>query len=168
MLKILTALASSLLLSFGHAAQAQIPHVLGVWQLNLEASDVPEGFPVAAELRRFSIRDDGFNVILATRVGQDGNPDFIQVAARTDGRDYPQYQSGPLAEFQVSEIETPFSYSETQVDERTVEIVGRLNGQVNNRGTRRISEDGRTMTLDVIAFLPDGQEIELGLVFGRL
>ena len=168
MLRGLTALMSLVLVFSGHIAQGQIPHVLGVWRLNLEASDVPEGFPVASEVRRFYLRNDGFHVILATRADQKGSPEFIQVAARTDGREYPQYQSVPLADFQVNETTTPFTYSETAVDEYTVEIVGRINGQVNNRGTRKISEDGRTMTLDVIAFLPDGQEIELSLVFDRL
>jgi hypothetical protein len=149
-------------------SQAQLPHVLGLWQLDLDASDVPEQFPVASEIRRFTLRDDGYHVILATRVDLNGNPDFIQVAARTDGRDYPQYQSIPLANFQIDEASTPFTYSETAVDEYTVEIISRVSGQQNNRGTRRVSDDGQTMTLDVIAFLPDGQEIELALVFNRL
>jgi hypothetical protein len=32
--------------------------------------------------------------------------------------------------------------SETVVDDRTVHVIGKLNGQVANRGTRIVSEDG--------------------------
>ncbi len=43
-----------------------------------------------------------------------------------------------------------------------------LNGQANNRGTRSISADGNTMTIDVTAIFPGGREVPFLLVFRRL
>ena len=166
-MKRLIAVVGCLLLLASLGAKAQIPHVLGVWELDLEDSDLPEQFPAGSETRSYTLRDDGYLVVLAIRVDQSGNPDFIQVASKSDGKDYPQYQSGPLAELQIDGTTTPFTYSETVVDEYTVEAVAKWNGRVTNRGTRRISEDGETMTLDLTAFSPDGQEIPFVLVFDR-
>jgi hypothetical protein len=53
------------------------------------------------------LRDDGYMVVLAIRVDKRGNPEFIQIAAKSDGKDYPQYQSGPLAELQIDGTSTP-------------------------------------------------------------
>lgn len=41
-------------------AQAQVPHVLGVWELNLDKSQMPAQLSIASETRRYSLRDDGY------------------------------------------------------------------------------------------------------------
>lgn len=147
--------------------QAQLPHVLGVWELNVAASKLPANFPAVEETRRYSLRDDGYLVVLAIRKDRTGRPEFIQIAAKTDGKDYPQYQSVPLAQFQIDGTLTPLTYAETVVDEHTIEATAKFNGQVINKGTRQISADGKTMTLDVIAYGPNGQETPILLVFDR-
>ena len=48
-------------------------------------------FPVAFETRSYDLR-------VVIRKAPDGHPDFIQVVSKRDGKDYPQYQSFPLAE----------------------------------------------------------------------
>lgn len=152
------------------SANAQVPAVLGVWELNQEASALPARlFPqgLQSEIRSYYQRDDGYLAVLAIRVNGNGIPDFIQVVAKSDGQDYPQYQSQPLAELVLDGTPTPFTYSETLKDARSAEIIAKRNGQVNNRGTRTISQDGRTMTLDVLAILPDGEEIPIMLVFDK-
>ena len=75
-----------------------------------------------------------------------GRPDFIQIVAKSDGKDYPQYQSVPLAEFQVNGTQTPATYSETIIDDSSVNIIAKVGGRVNNKGVRSISADGKTMT----------------------
>ena len=147
---------------------AQVPAVLGVWEFDKEASTLPEGFPLASEVRSYALRDDGYLANLVIRQLENGQPDFIQVVSKSDGKDYPQYQSFPLAEFQVNGTTTQFTYSETVIDDRSVSIVAKFNGQVNNTGTRSISADGETMTIDVKAIFPDGQEIPFQLIFRRL
>jgi hypothetical protein len=149
---------------------AQVPQVLGVWELNVAASSLPGRlFPqgLKSERRSYFQREDGFLSVLAIRVNGNGVPDFIQVVAKSDGRDYPQYQSQPLADFLVNGTISPFTYSETILDANTAEIIAKRAGQVTNKGTRTISADGRTMTLDVAAVLPGGEEIPIVLVFDK-
>jgi hypothetical protein len=156
-----------LLLLGASVANAQVPSVLGLWKLDLDRSQLPAQFPFASETRSYALRDDGYLVVLAVRLDRGGRPEFIQVAAKADGKDYPQYQSSALAELQIHGTTTPLTYSETAVDEHTVEVVAKFNGQITNTGTRTVSEDGKTMTLDVTAFLPDGQKLPIMLVFER-
>ena len=66
------------------AATAQVPHVLGIWELDLNASSLPQGFPVASETRSYDLRDDGYLVNLVIRKAPDGHPDFIQVVFKSD------------------------------------------------------------------------------------
>ena len=150
--------------------RAQVPQVLGVWDLDPGASNLPaQAFPtgIKSETRSYVLRDDGYLVVLAVRVNGNGSFDFIQVAAKSDGRDYPQFQSGPLAEFQIHGTPTRFTYSEKITGDNTAEVVGKFDGRVNNKGTRQISTDGKTMTLNVAAVRPDGQEIPIVLVFKK-
>jgi hypothetical protein len=152
-------------------AWAQVPAVLGVWDLNLKASTLPAQCTSGAcsEVRNYYMRDDGYVVAVVLRANPpNGLPDFIQVAAKSDGQDYPQYNSGTLADLTTNGTPTPDTYSETITDERTADIIARRNGVVNNRGTRTISEDGKRMTLDVTPILPDGTELaRLQLVFDK-
>lgn len=150
--------------------RAQVPGVLGVWELNTKASTLPASvFPagIKSEIRSYSQRNDGYLVVLALRVNGDGSPDFIQVTARSDGKEYPQYQSFPLADLMVNGTASPFTYSETITDEHTAQVVARRAGAVTNRGSRRISADGKTMTLNVAVIRPDGTEIPIVLVFEK-
>jgi hypothetical protein len=151
-------------------ASAQVPQVLGIWELNVAASNLPERlFPqgLISERRSYFQRDDGYLSVLAIRVNGNGAPDFIQVVAKSDGIDYPQYQSQPLADFLISGTASPFTYSETILDQNTAEIIAKRAGQVTNKGTRTISADGRTMTLNVAAVLPGGEEVPIVLVFDK-
>src|SRR5690349_8605583 len=164
------AIASGLLCLGSLGAHAQVPGVLGVWELNTKASTLPASlFPtgIKSEIRSYYQRNDGYLVVLALRVNGDGSPDFIQVSAKSDGKDYPQYQSFPLADLQISGTPTPFTYSETITDEHTAQIIARRAGAVINKGSRRISADGKTMTLNVVAVRPGGEETPIVLVFEK-
>jgi hypothetical protein len=150
--------------------QAQVPQVLGVWELDLANSKLPtELFPqgLKSETRSYVQRNDGYLVVLAHRVNGNGSLEFIQVAAKSDARDYPQYQSAPLADFQISGTTTRFTYSEKITGDNTAEVIAKRDGQVINKGTRRISADGKTMTLEVAQILPDAKEIPILLVFKK-
>jgi hypothetical protein len=150
-------------------AGAQVPRVLGVWELDPAASSLPQGFPLASETRSYDLRNDGYLVNLVIRTLANGRPDFIQIVSKGDGKDYPQYQSGPLAEFQVNGTQTPLTYSETIVDDYSVSIIAKVGGRVNNKGVRSISADGKTMTIKVVAIAPNGQEMPpITLVFKRV
>src|SRR4029434_8939435 len=100
MKKTISLSAGALLLAT--AAKAQVPQVLGIWELDLKSSVLPATFPLASETRSYDLRADGYLVNVVTRKLTNGRPDFIQVVSKSDGKDYPQYQSVPLAEFQVN------------------------------------------------------------------
>jgi hypothetical protein len=165
MKKTISLIAGALLLATG--ATAQVPRVLGVWELDPVASSIPRGFPLASETRSYDLRNDGYLVNLVIRKLANGRPDFIQIASKSDGKDYPQYQSGPLAEFQVNGTQTPATYSETVIDDYSVNIIAKVGGRVSNKGVRSISADGKTMTIKVVAIAPNGQETPITLVFKR-
>ena len=149
-------------------AAAQVPQVLGIWEFDPKASNLPSGFPLASETRSYDLRDDGYLVNVVIRKLANGHPDFIQVVSKSDGKDYPQYQSFPLAELQINGATTRFTYSETVLDERSVNVVAKLDGRVINKGVRAVSADGTTMKIDVVAVDPSGKETSFSLVFNRV
>src|SRR5215470_5661471 len=156
------------LLFFTTSATAQVPRVLGIWEVDLQASDLPKGFPVVSETRSYDLRDDGYLVNLVIRKVRNGHPYFIQVVSKSDGKDYPQYESAPLAELQINGTKTPLTYSETVIDEYAVNIVAKLGDRVINKGVRRVAPDGKTMRVDVVSIDQDGKEIAFFLVFKRI
>jgi hypothetical protein len=150
------------------SALAQLPHVLGVWEFDPRASDLPPGFLLASETRSYDVRDDGYLVNVVIRKGPNGRPDFIQIASKSDGKDYPQYSSFPLAEFQINGTKTPSTYSETVLDEHAVSIVAKFGDRVVNKGVRRVAPDGKTMRIDVTAIDQNGKETPFFLVFNKV
>jgi len=90
--------------------------------------------------------------------------------SKSDGKDYPQYQSGLLATFQIDGTKTPVTYSETVIDDHAVNVIAKANGQIFNKGVRRIDADGKTMTIDVVQIDQSGKEIQtpIKLVFKRV
>ena len=166
MKKTISVIAGALLLATG--ARAQVPQVLGIWELDLKASVLPATFPLASETRSYDLRADGYLVNLVTRKLTNGHPDFIQIASKSDGKDYPQYQSVVLANFQIDGTKTPVTYSETVIDDHAVNVIAKLNGQINTKGVRRIDADGKTMTIDVVLIDQSGKETPVKLVFKRV
>jgi hypothetical protein len=122
----------------------------------------------ASETRSYDLRPDGYVVNLVTRKLTNGHPDFIQIASKSDGKDYPQYQSGLLAAFQIDGTRTPVTYSETVIDDHAVNVIAKVNGQILNKGVRRIDADGKTMTIDVVQIDQSGKETPIKLVFKRV
>ena len=64
MKKTISLMAGALLLATG--AQAQVPQVLGIWELDLKSSVLPATFPLASETRSYDLRTDGYLVNLVT------------------------------------------------------------------------------------------------------
>ena len=82
MKKTIALLVWSLLLA---RANAQVPQVLGIWELDLKSSVLPATFPLASETRSFDLRPDGYLVNLVTRQLTNGHTDFIQIVSKSDG-----------------------------------------------------------------------------------
>jgi hypothetical protein len=167
MKKIPTGIACALLLC-ATGATAQVPQVLGIWEFDPHASGLPNSFPLASETRSYDLRDDGYVVNVVIRKLMNGHPGFIQVVSKSDGKDYPQYESASLAELQINGTKTPLTYSETVLDEYAVNIVAKFGDQVINKGVRRVAPDGKTMRIDVVSIDRDGKETSFFLVFKRV
>ena len=150
------------------SALAQVPHVLGVWEFDPQASELPKGFLLASETRSYDLRDDGHLVNVVIRKLANGHPDFIQIASKSDGKDYPQYQSSPLAEFQINGTKTLATYSETVLDDHAVNVVAKYGDRIINKGVRRVAPDGKTMRIDVTAIDQNGKETPFFLVFNKV
>ena len=150
------------------SALAQVPQVLGVWEFDPQASRLPPGFLLASETRSYDLRDDGYLVNVVIRKLANGHPDFIQIASKSDGKDYPQYQSSPLAEFQINGTKTLATYSETVLDDHAVNVVAKYGDRIINKGVRRVAPDGKTMRIDVTAIDQNGKETPFFLVFNKV
>jgi hypothetical protein len=90
------------------------------------------------------------------------------VVSKSDGKDYPQYESAPLAEFQINGTKTPLTYSETVLDDHAVNVVAKYGDRVVNKGVRRVAPDGKTMRIDVTAIDQNGKETPFFLVFNKV
>lgn len=140
---------------------------VGIWRLNLEKSRFP-GAPPQMEVRRYWVRDDGFLVGLAVSIDAQGNPGFVQFAAKDDGRDYPEYNAPTLAEFQATGTPTPIMYAQRSRDRHTADVTLKRDGRVTTAGTRTVSEDGQTMTIVLSATSPAGETVTTVRVFDRV
>jgi hypothetical protein len=167
-MKMTTACVACALSLYATSTLAQVPHVLGVWEFDPQASELPQGSLLASETRSYDLRDDGYLVNVVIHKSTNGHPDFIQVVAKSDGKDYPQYQSVPLAEFQIKDTKTPLMYSETVLDEHAVNIVSKFGDRVISKGVRRVAPDGKTMRMDVTTIDRNGKETPFFMVFNKV
>lgn len=149
---------------FGSATQAQVPHVYGSWKLDTEASEFPGAMP-QSQVRTYLPGEDGYLIGIAITVDAQGNAGFLQFAAKTDGQDYPEYGVGSLAALQISGTRTSSTYAESQVDERTVEWVDKTDGEPYVMGTRSVSADGTTLTIE--AHVPAEPDNSFTLVYDK-
>ena len=163
-----TFFATVLMVAFSVGARAQVPHILGNWQLNVTASKLGGPAP-RVHVRRYSLADDGVTLIgLAVVVDTTGTPHFLQFAAKDDGKDTPEFDSGSLAAYQMHGTMPRGSYAETPVDSHTVEWVDKYDGRVVGSGRKWVSEDGRTLSFTVHVKNPQGEDLEFLYVFDRL
>jgi hypothetical protein len=148
------------------AVRAQIPHVVGTLKLNVAESRLP-GPPPQVHVRRYSLAQDGTLVGLAVVVDARGVPNFLQFAAKDDGKDYSEYDSYSLAQFQIDGSTSRGAYSETPVDSHTVEWVDKFDGRVTASGRKWVSEDGQKLTFTANAKNRNGEDVSFLYVFDR-
>jgi hypothetical protein len=149
------------------AAEAQVPHVVGNWKLNVAASRLPGPAP-QTHVRRYSVAPDGTLIGLAVIVDAQGNPNFLQFAAKPDGKDYPELDSRTAAQYLMDGSTPPATYSETPIDSHTVEWVDKYQGRVTASGRKWVSADGRTLTFTAGVKNDRNGEHEFLFVFDRI
>jgi hypothetical protein len=149
------------------AAQAQAPHIVGTWKLNVAASRLPPGPPPQVHVRRYSLAPDGTLIGLAVVVDAAGNPYFLQFAAKADGKDYAEFDSRSLAALQIDATPPKATYAETPIDSHTVEWVDKLDGKVTAHGRKWVSMDGKTLSFTAEATNSRGEAQTFLFVFDR-
>src|SRR5262245_7124739 len=92
-MKIAASLVASLIIACSSGvSHAQVPAVLGTWKLNIAASKFP-GPPPQTHVRSYRLDKDGVLVGVAVIVDAQGRPNFLQFAAKVDGKDHPEFST---------------------------------------------------------------------------
>ncbi len=154
------------LLSVLPAAHAQTPYIIGTWKLNVEASRLP-GPPPQVHVRRYSEGPNSTLVGLAITVDAGGTPHFLQFAAKADGKDYAEFDSGALAAWQIDGTPPHGTYAETPVDSHTVDWVDKYDGKITGKGRKWVSADGKTLSFTAELTNPRGEPLSFLYVFDR-
>ena len=149
------------------ASEAQVPHILGNWRLNVAESRLP-GPPPQTDVRRYSTGPDGTLVGLAVVVDADGAPSFLQFAAKPDGKDYPELDASSAARYLVDGSPPLATYAETPVDSHTVQWTDKYDGRVTISGRKSVSADGQKLRITAVARNERNEEVEFLWVYDRI
>jgi hypothetical protein len=117
-------------------ASAQVPPAwLGTWTLNVGKSTYVPG-PPPYRRGTFAVRAQGDEVtVVYDLVRPRGGVTHMEWTGRFDGRDYP-----------VQGVEAVVTNAYVRLDDRTYDIVVKLDGRVTATSRVVLSADGRTMT----------------------
>jgi hypothetical protein len=148
---ILCVLAISAIAQLGTFTWAQtaqgnaVPLIVGIWKLNPEKSNLrlPSD---SLEIRQYRMRPDGFLIGLLITSNAQGYH-YLQFAAKSDGKDYPEYTDNLLADMIAAGRQTPRTYSEKIIDEYVTEWTDKADGRITAQGKKVISKDGKTLTV---------------------
>jgi hypothetical protein len=167
-MKIAAGIIAGLILGCGSwASYAQVPAIIGTWKLNVAASRFPEPAP-QAEVRSYRLTDGGVLIGLAVNIDAHGRPNFLQFAARPDGRDYPEFDTRSAAEY-LAQGKAPFrTYAEIpSADPLKVHWVDKADGRIISSGDKWVSKDGKLLSFTVDATDPKGNKVQFLYVFDR-
>ena len=118
------------------SAQERDPRI-GIWKLNVVQSTFDPGQPPQSVTRTYEDRGGGVTLVTIEGINAQGNPIFIQVAYKLDGKDYPQATIG---------AQTVRTVLQKLVDADTVEVIVKTGDKVIETNTQTVSKDGKTMT----------------------
>lgn len=147
-------------------ANAQVPHIFGSWRLDVDVSTFPGPQP-RSQVRTYHPLDDDYFLGIAVTVDAQGNASFLQFTAKTDGRDYPEYDPFALARLQVFGDRTSATYSETRLNDYTVEWVDKRDGEPTASGIRTVTEDGQILTIEYQTRGSEGQVQSFKMVYNK-
>jgi len=136
-----------------HATAEESFH--GTWVLNLEKSKFDPGPPPKSQTRTMSVEGDMQTTLIET-VNAKGESTSSRSSYRFDGKDYPVEGSGEID-----------SIAFKKMDSNTSRGVLKRQGKVVAEVTRKVSADGRTLTLTSKGTNPQGQPTNNVTVFDR-
>jgi hypothetical protein len=128
-------------------AQA-VPTIVGTWKLNREKSHMPVVPAGWFDIRRYTLRPDGYLVGLLV-TSNDRGVHYLQFTAKSDGKDYPEYSDDLLADMIAAAKPTTRTYAESSIDAFTTAWTDKVNGTVVATGRKIVSKDRQTLTITV-------------------
>ena len=167
-MKITPRLVAALFVACGSAGlYAQVPAIIGTWKLNVEASKFP-GPPPQTHVRSYRLDDKGVLIGVAVIVDAQGRPNFLQFAAKVDGKDYPEFSMDSAAKYLSEGAPPPRTYAEIPTsDPLKVKWVDKAGGKLLFSGEKWVSADGKKMSFTLDTKDPQGKDVQFLYVFDR-
>jgi hypothetical protein len=127
----------------------------GTWLLDVGRSTFMPPPGLKGQMRTYSM-SHGLEKMTARGIGNDGKPTLVKYEARYDGHDYEITGSAGGTRICLRRI-----------DKQTTEATEKRDGKPTIIATRRVSDDGKTLTVETHGLLPDGRRLRATLVFRR-
>jgi hypothetical protein len=127
-----------LLLLAGPPLPAQAPAWIGEWRLDVARSE-PGPTPYVRGTRRLQLTSSGIRIV-EEYVRPRGGTVHLEWTGALDGRDR-----------RVHGVDLYVTYAYTQIDERTLEGVVKVDGVVASRSRETVSPDGQRLTVETTA-----------------
>jgi len=134
--------------------------VLGLWRLNEAECQFSSTVPPVSVVRSYEAGDGGLTRISETRVIPDGGPIQVEYVASYDGKEYPRTETGAGA---VSGQTVTLK----RIDTHTVERIAYLGGKKLTTERWVISQDGKTRTVTQTGTNPQGQQVNIVMVYEK-
>jgi hypothetical protein len=149
------ALAAGLVGFVGHTCVAQTKDdpVIGKWVLDRAKSEF-SGAPPERRRAIFELTADGRIRHITETLTANGSTDRVEYMSKYDSKDNPISNS------------FLWTVSVKQIDPRTTERSGKVNGQVVETSTRTVSADGQTLTINTTG-TNNGNEYSSVQIFTR-
>lgn len=127
----------------------------GTWKLNLANSTYKSPTPPKGQLRTYQM-SNGVERMTSRGVNAEGKPTLVKYEARYDGQDY-----------EITGSNGGDRISLRRIDARTTESTQKRAGKAVIVARRAVSADGKVLTVTTQGSLPDGQTIDVIMVFDR-
>ena len=129
----------------------------GTWKLNLEKSTYNTG-PAPYRRSTFTMKptEDGGLQVIYDMVGVRGGLTHLEWTGRIDGRDY-----------DVQGVEEYITYAYNRIDDRTLQIILKVDGNPVASSRVVLSADGRTLTTTTSGTGAQGQKVTSITVYDR-
>jgi hypothetical protein len=147
--------AGLLLFTVSPFARAQNQQLVGTWKVDIAKSKYEPGAAPKNETLRFEPVGDGFKVSLDGRNQQ--GPYHSEATGKFDGADVP-VMATPARQAR-------FTYAFSRIDDRTWEIVIKVNGERRLLVRNVVSEDGKTMR--GISTVTNGGQVNQDVIYEK-
>ena len=130
--------------------------VLGTWKLNVAESRFTPGPGWRSQTRTYSAEPGGGVLVRWTGIGAHGEPMHLDFVSRLDGKDYPMTGSANYD-----------TINAVRIDALTVKSEEKRGGKVVGIAIRKVSPDGKVLTITDEGTNRKGERFSQVLVFDR-